>query len=63
MSDRILVGFYAIKLAADGKGADVWTVTDRRTAKLVVVDGQPLEFDEQADAEKWARANSKAVRG
>ena len=63
MSDRILVGFYAIKLATDGKGDDVWTITDRRTARLVVIDGQPLEFDEQADAEKWARANSKAVRG
>ena len=62
MADRILVGFYAVKLATDGKGDDVWTVTDRRTAKLVVVDGQPLEFDEQSEAEKWARANSKGAR-
>jgi hypothetical protein len=62
MSDRILVGFYAIKLATDGHGSPVWTMTDRRTAKLVVVAGQPLEFDEQAEAEKWARANSKAAR-
>ena len=62
MSDRILVGFYAIKLATDGKGDDVWTITDRRTARLVVIDGQPLEFDEQADAENWTRANSKGAR-
>jgi hypothetical protein len=26
------------------------------------VDGQPLEFDEQGEAEKWAALNSKAER-
>jgi hypothetical protein len=61
MSARILVGNYAIHRASDDK--DVWwTLTDRRTARLVVVDGQPLEFDEQAEAEKWAQLNSKAAR-
>jgi hypothetical protein len=62
MSSRILIGNYAIKLATDGKGSPVWTATDRRTARLVVVDGQPLEFDEQAEAEKWAREPRQALK-
>jgi hypothetical protein len=61
MSSRILIGNYAIHRQSDDK--DVWwTATDRRTARLVVVDGQPLEFDEQAEAEKWAREPRQALK-
>lgn len=64
MSARILIGFYAIHRQSDEpEGTDTWwTITDRRTAMPVAVDGQPLEFESRDDAEQWAKLNSKAVR-
>ena len=62
MSSRTLVGFYAIKKVTTEDGAVLWSVIDRRTACPVAIDGEPAEFINKGDAERWATLNSKEAR-
>jgi hypothetical protein len=56
---RVLEGKFSIQqLCVDDENP--WTVIDRATGAIVVVDGQALDFAKLEDAQTWCRLNQPA---